>query len=184
MTRRQHYEQWMKWISQQVKWFLSNQKVVLLSLADSEGPSDFTRVDPLLLMSSPWKRPSWSFCNISDSVWELVWCSWWVGIVEGEWPNDDNWMFWWPEGPDCDRIGLKVDPVNGIWCIPKLKDSVWLIISPVATLSLSTSFFNASLRATTYQKLISVLLADLNNTILKVTLKRVVKYVFFCILRI
>lgn len=42
------------------------QNVVLLSLAEMEGPSAFTRLDPLLLMSSPCNRPSESFCTISD----------------------------------------------------------------------------------------------------------------------
>lgn len=40
-----------------------------------------------------------------------------------------------------------------MWCIPKLNDSEGLIISPVAILSLSTSFFSASFRAAGYQSL-------------------------------
>lgn len=123
------------------------QNVVLLSLADIEGPSDFTSVDPLLLMSSPWKRPSWSFCNMSEIWWEFVCCIWWVGALDGEWPNGGNCMFWWwPEGPECGGIEKKFDPANCIWCIPRF-NSEGFIASPVATLSLSTSFIKASLRA-------------------------------------
>ena len=143
----------MPMICQQVKQLCQIQNAVLLSLAESEGPSDFTRGGPLLLMSSPWKRPSWSFCNISDRGWELVCCSWWGGMPDGEWLNCGKCMFWWLEGPECCGRGKKFDAVNGIWCIPRLKESEGLIISPVATLSLSTSFFSASLRATSYQNI-------------------------------
>ena len=151
ITKCQHYkhlerEKW-PWVSRSSS-LCQIQNVVLLSLAESDGPSDFTRFDPLLLMSSPCKRPSWSFCNISVSWWEFGCCSWWVGMLDGGWPNGGNCMFWWQEGPECGGTGKKFDPANGIWCIPRLKDSEGFITSPVAILSLSTSFINASLRAT------------------------------------
>jgi hypothetical protein len=64
-------------------------------------------------------------------------------------------MFWWQAGPGCCGTGKNVDWVYGIWCIPKLNESEGLIISPVAILSLSTSFFSASFRAVRYHGQIS-----------------------------
>ena len=130
-------------------------KMLCYSRKQTAGPSDFTTGGPLLLMSSPCKRPIWSFCNISGRGWEFV-CSWCGGMLDGEWLNGGSCMFWWPAGPECCGNEKKFDAVNGIWCIPRLKDSEGLIISPVAILSLSTSFFNASLKAASDRNWISI----------------------------
>ena len=56
---------------QQVSWVKRQppvlyQKVVLLSLAEREGSSDFTSDDPLLLISRPCNRPRGSLCSTSE----------------------------------------------------------------------------------------------------------------------
>lgn len=125
-----------------------HQKVVLLSLAESEGPSDFTCDDPLLLMSRPCNRPRESVCRTSEREWESDGSNGWVDILDGEWPNGGICIFWRPVDPGCCcESWMKDDGAYAIWCIPKLNDSDGLIISPVAILSLSTSFFNASFKA-------------------------------------
>lgn len=138
----------VQWTSQQVSGFSSRfaQNVALLSLAESEGPSDFTTDDPLLLMSSPCNRPTGSFCRSSEILWEFDCCRWWADMLAWEWLKG-NCMFWWPECPPCCGRGKYPAELYDIWCIPKLNDSEGLIISPVAILSLSTSFLSASFRA-------------------------------------
>lgn len=57
-----------------------NYKVLLLSLAEIEGPSDFTRGKALLPMSRPCKRPRGSRFSISENAaWELL------GVMRWRW---------------------------------------------------------------------------------------------------
>lgn len=126
------------WTSKQMR----NQNVLLLSLAEREGPSDLTWWVLLLLISRPWNRPRGSWCIESERScnWaaESIGCCWncccicmlrdsfgvgWVGLEKKA-----DWLYW-----TC--------------CIAKLYESVVVDSSPVAILSLSTSCFSASLRA-------------------------------------
>lgn len=120
-----------------------------------EGPSDFTRCEPLLLMSSPCNRPRGSFCKISEIGCEYIGCRYWVDMLEWEWWNGGNCMFGWPAGPNCWGSERKDDEVYGMCCIPRSNESEGLIISPVAIFSLSTSCFNAAFRAARYQVLLA-----------------------------
>lgn len=130
--------------------------MLLLSQAEMEGPSDFTRCEPLLLMSRPCNRPRGSFCKISEIGWEFIGCRYWVDMLEWEWWNGGNCMFGWPAGPICWGSERKDDGVYSMCCIPRSNDSEGLIISPVAIFSLSTSCFNAVFRAARYQVLLGL----------------------------
>lgn len=127
-----------------------NQKVLLLSLAEIEGPSDFTGWEFLLLMSRPWKRPRGSWCcNWSEGTrmcpGESIVC-WWLEMPAGRGWNWGICMFslrpGWGWG-----VKKAADWLYETCCIAKLNVSELVDISPVASLSLSTSCFSASLSA-------------------------------------
>lgn len=58
------------------------QNVLLLSPAEIEGPSDFTRRELLLLISSPCSLPRGSCCNVSEKA-----CDWAVASIAGRGPD-------------------------------------------------------------------------------------------------
>lgn len=128
-----------------------DQNVLLLSLADMVGASVFTRWEPLLLISRPWKRPRGSCCIVSGRA-----CAWLATSIEWWVVDMLDWRGWYCAicifreslGPDCGWCEEnKVDWLYGICCIPKLYASEGAAISPVAILSLSTSCFSASFKA-------------------------------------
>lgn len=133
-----------------------NQNALLLSLADI-GHSDFTRWEPLLLISRPWKQPRGSWCNESERprTWaaaESIGC-WWLDVPAGMGLNCDICTFCESFWPDWGWGEKKADWWYGTCCIVKLNVSELVDISPVAILSLSTSCFSASLSATYFKKL-------------------------------
>lgn len=122
-----------------------DQNVLLLSLAEIEGPSVFTRCETLLLpISSPCNRPSWSCCNNSENVWELAPSRECLEMLDWEEWNCWNGVFWLAPPPGCCE-----NNDDGAYCmwIPRLSDSPGFVNSPVAILSLSTSCFSVSFKA-------------------------------------
>lgn len=117
-----------------------------------EEPSDFISA-PLLPISRPCNRLIGSWWNISVKAcgwWEVTNMAW-CGFGKLDW-NGWTWVLCVLCGLCCTDCGWcgKQDRGYETWGIPKLYESVAVITSPVATLSRSTSFFNASFRAVFY----------------------------------
>lgn len=128
-----------------------NQNVLLLSLVEIEGASDLTIWEPLLLISRPWKRPRESWCKelVRPCTWAVESIAyWWVDMPAGREWNCGICELRILFVPDWGWLENKADGLYGACKIGKLNVSGEVDISPVAILSLSTSCFKASLRAT------------------------------------
>lgn len=137
----------MSWGNAQIS---KNQNVLLLSLADIEGPSGFTGWEPLLLISRPWKRPRGSCCIASEKPWTWLAASiwaWWFDMLGWRWLYWGILVLWDSFCAECCWCAKKPDWLYGTWCIPRLYASEVPASSPVAILSLSTSCFSASFKA-------------------------------------